>query len=297
MSQMHHIAERMFNTPLMLDMAKAQVIANSLAPRILGEGITVNTMVHVGESAPQMGVVGDKLGGAYERWGDSPLTICEGAALIEIEGTLAHKGRYIGKSSGVTTYEGIATQIRAAKSDPAVLGIVLEVDSFGGEVAGCFALAHEIHELAKEKPVMAILTDHACSAGYLLASAANTIAMPETGLAGSIGVVMMHADWSVALDKEGVSVTLLHDGAHKIDGNPYEPLPDGVRADLGALLAESRTLFCNTVGGFRGNRFTADDARKTEAQTFHGNEALRLGLVDAVATPDAAFDAFLNEIN
>lgn len=297
MTSMHNIAERMFNTPLMLDPTKAQVIANSFAPRVLGGQVEINTLVQVNDGQPQMGVVGGKLRDRSRMWGESCLYKIGNVGLIEVEGSLAHKGRYIGKSSGVTSYEGILAQVGEAMEDQSVKGVVFEIDSFGGEVAGAFDTSEAIHELSREKPTMAILTDHACSAGYLLASACGSIVMPKTGLAGSIGVVMMHVDYSAYLKDEGVAVTLLHDGAHKVDGNPYEPLPDAVRDRLKTQLAQSRDLFAATVGRYRGNKFSKDQALATEAQTFHGDEAFDLGLVDAVARPGDAFAAFIDEVN
>ena len=56
------------------------------------------------------------------------------------------------------------------------------------------------------------------SAGYVLASQADRIVLPRTGAVGSIGVVVMHADLSGQLSDAGVTVTLIHSGAHKVDG-------------------------------------------------------------------------------
>jgi capsid assembly protease len=74
----------------------------------------------------------------WQQHGDAPYPVVDGIAVIEIAGVLIHRGSWIGQSSGQTSYEGIAAQIEAAASDPAVRGLALEIDSFGGEVAGCF---------------------------------------------------------------------------------------------------------------------------------------------------------------
>ena len=68
-------------------------------------------------------------------------------------------------------------------------GVVFEVDSFGGELAGAFETTDLIARLSAEKPTLAILTDHTLSAAYLLASAARQIIIPEYGRAGSIGAL------------------------------------------------------------------------------------------------------------
>ena len=68
----------------------------------------------------------------------------------------------------------------------------------------------------------------------LSASAADEIAVTTTGYAGSVGVVMRHVDFSRALANDGIAVTHIFAGAHKVDGNPFEPLPAAVHAELPA---------------------------------------------------------------
>ena len=65
--------------------------------------------------------------------------------------------------------------------------------------------------------------------GDALAAAADRIVLIPSGGAGSIGVVTMHVDYSKNLSEAGIKVTYIHGGAHKVDGNPYQPLPDDVR--------------------------------------------------------------------
>mgnify|MGYP006185249599 FL=1 len=88
---------------------------------------------------------------------------------------LIHRGSWIGQSSGQTSYEGIAAQIEAAASDPSVRGLALEIDSFGGEVAGVFDLADQIRAVRATKPVWAFVAEHAFSAGYALWSAPEDV--------------------------------------------------------------------------------------------------------------------------
>jgi ClpP class serine protease len=178
-----------------------------------------------------------------------------------------------------------------------VKGVVFEVDSYGGEVAGVFETARMIRELSAAKPTIAILTDFAYSAGYLLAAAARQIVLPETGGAGSIGVMTMHADFSKQLAAEGVKVTLIYSGSHKVDANPLNPLPEDVRARLQAGVDRGRDLFADAVGAFRGKRLTKAMALATEAQSYRGEEAVAAGLADAVIDPTRAFDAFVKRVN
>ena len=176
-------------------------------------------------------------------------------------------------------------------------GIALEIDSFGGEVAGVFDLADAIRTARSSVPVWAFVAEHAFSAGYALASQADRIILPRTGAVGSIGVVVVHADLSGQLSDAGVTVTLIHSGAHKVDGNPYEPLPDPVRARIQGEIDGLRNLFAETVGAGRGRRLTAEAALATEAECYRGAEAVAAGLADEVSDPGSAFAAFTTLVN
>ena len=205
---------------------------------------------------------------------------------------LIHRGGWIGQSSGQTSYEGIAAQIEAAAEDPAVRGLALEIDSFGGEVAGVFDLADRIRAIRGSKPVWAFIAEHAFSAGYALASQADRILLPRTGALGSIGVVVLHADMSGQLDQGGVRVTLVHSGQHKVDGNPYQPLPEAVRDDIQREIDVLRFLFAETVAAGRAGRLSQEAALATEAATFRGVDAVAAGLADEVTDLARGFAAF-----
>ena len=201
-----------------------------------------------------------------------------------------------GPYSGRTSYEGLQAQVLRAIRNPAIKGVVFEVDSFGGELAGAFETADLIARLSAEKPTLAVLTDHALSAGYLLASAARQIIMPEHGRAGSIGVVTLHADFSSALEQRGIKVTVLRAGAQKMAANPFEPLADGTIQRLLGDLEAARNTFAESVGRYRGNRFTSQAALATEALDYRGGEAVALGLADASGHALKAFDSFVRAI-
>ena len=297
---MHHtqIAQRVFNTPLMVDPAKALAFLTGLGPRITGREITVEGMAvdpadEANATLPaRASLFGDDLTNRQARNGGQPFAVVDGIAVIEIAGTLVHRGAWIGQSSGLTSYEGIAAQLQAALGDPAIRGIALDIDSFGGEVAGAFDLADRIRAARAQKPVHAFVADHALSAAYALASQADRIILPRTGAVGSIGVVAMHSDMSGALDQKGIAVTLIHAGARKVDANPYQPLPEAVRDRIAGELEDLRQLFAETVAAGRGRRLDTLRALGTEASVFRGEAAVFAGLADEVADPVTAFRAF-----
>jgi signal peptide peptidase SppA len=297
---MHHaqIAQRAFNTPLMVDPAKALAFLSGLGPRITGQEITFQGLqVEAADQTPaslpaRASPFGNDLAQRHQRNGSQPYALVDGIAVIEIAGTLVHRGAWIGQSSGLTSYEGIAAQLQAALADPGVRGIALDIDSFGGEVAGAFDLADRIRAARAQKPVHAFVAEHALSAGYVLASQADRIILPRTGAVGSIGVVALHTDMSGALDQKGIAVTLIHAGSHKIDANPYQPLPEAVHDQMQRELEVVRFLFAETVAAGRGERLTQTAALATEAAVFRGADAVAAGLADHLADPVTAFHAF-----
>jgi signal peptide peptidase SppA len=292
------IAARAFNTPLLVEPSKAMAFLSGLGSRILGRPVEVVDDVEPADAAATstpLARASILAGGLLEDWhrhGDTPYPIVDGIAVIEIAGVLIHRGGWIGQSSGQTSYEGLAAQIEAAASDPTVRGLALEIDSFGGEVAGVFDLADRIRALRHDKPVWAFVAEHAFSAGYALASQADHILLPRTGALGSIGVVVMHADLSGKLDQDGVRVTLIHSGQHKVDGNSYQPLPEAVRSDLQREIDVLRVLFAETVAAGRAGRLSQDAALATEAATYRGADAVAAGLADEVTDLASGFAAF-----
>lgn len=313
------VAARVFNTPLAIHPGKAVAILQGLGGRLVSGGVSLGesapdpvhhvafdggravmpAMLQRGETVvsgrPTMGRLGDPLG--QRRNVSETFTRVGPVAVIPVEGTLVHKGKWVGTDSGETSYEGLWAQVNAARRDPTVAGVAFEVDSFGGEVSGAFDLADAIHDLSAEKPTLAILTDHAYSAGYLLASAARGIVMPRSGGVGSIGVVTLHVDYSRALEAAGVTVTVLAAGKHKADGNPFEALPEDVAARVRGQLEALRGDFAAAVGRYRAGRLGAEQALATEAQTYDaGDDPVSLGLVDEIARPSEAFDAFVAEV-
>lgn len=243
---------------------------------------------------------------AGEREGeDKPFGYRDGVAVIGVQGCLIDKLGWWG-GSWATGYNVLRWQLAEAHEDSDVRGIVLDIDSYGGMVAGCFDLCDFAVEAkqASGKPVAAILTECAYSAGYALASTADTIAVPRTGGVGSIGVVTMHWDISGALEKWGEKVTIIPAGKHKADGNPYGPLPEDVLARVSAEVEDLRQLFAATVVRNRAgapNAPSLDQVLTTEARTYDGPaglaEAVKLGLADAIMAPADAFAAFAAHVN
>lgn len=220
-----------------------------------------------------------------------PFAFVEGIAIIPVHGTLLNR---FGQSWGyVTGYNFIRSQMNAADADPDVKGIIFDINSYGGEAAGCFELAAEIKTL--EKPTLGVVDSNAYSAGYAILSGVDTAVVTPSGGVGSVGVISMHVSLEKMLSDAGVTITLIYSGDHKADGNPFSDLPDEVKVNMQANVDSRRQEFSALVADNRG--MDVKVIMDTEAQTYRANDALALGLIDAVATPAEAVAAFLNELS
>jgi signal peptide peptidase SppA len=282
----HHISQRLFNTPLAITPGKIEVIMAALADRLgLGQLVRpTGQVVALGEIDLGMEPKAEYKG--YD--------VVAGVAVIPVSGTLVQKLGTLRPYSGMTGYDGIRANLSMALEDDEVRAVVLDCDSPGGEVSGCFDLVDAIHGARGDKPLWAILTENAYSACYAIASATDRIIVPRTGGTGSVGVICAHVDFSRMLDEAGITVELITYGAHKADGNPYNPLADAARARLQADVDAMGDLFVETVA--RNRNLSTAKVRKTEAGTYMGAAGVDVGFADAVMAPDEAFRSLLSEL-
>lgn len=222
-----------------------------------------------------------------------PFAFSNGVAVIPVHGVLVN--RFSSSWGFATGYNFIRSQYRAALADDDVKLIVLDCNSNGGMVAGCFETAEEIFKGRSTKPSLALVDASSYSACYAIASAATKMVATPSGGVGSIGVVAMHLNYAGALDKAGIEVTFIHAGKHKVDGNPYTALPDDVKKSIQAGINKNYDTFVNAVAKHRN--ISVQSVKDTEARVYDADDALALGLIDAVQTPSEAVAAYLNELS
>lgn len=284
------LAQRLFNTPLAITPGKAEVVMAALAERLgIGqiERLPRGPMAYDDDDDVDYSAPGRNPRHGYE--------VVGGVAVIEVCGTLVQKLGTLRPYSGMTGYDGIRQNFLMAMSDPDVKAVMLDIDSGGGEVSGCFDLVDAIYKARGKKPIWAILSESAYSAAYAIASAADRIVVPRTGGVGSVGVIWMHMDWSKALTSAGFKVTFITYGDLKADGHPEIALSDDARKRFQSDITTMGELFVTTVA--RNRNISVKAVRDTQAATYLGAAGVSQGLADAVMAPDAAFRALLAEIN
>jgi signal peptide peptidase SppA len=269
------LAERLFNRPLMISEAKLNVVQHYFTQHA---GLTIN-----GSAVPTVEAVEvtdrERLQAGY--------SVKNGIGMIGIYGPLMHRVLAAEfPSGGPTTYAEIRKAFDLAMADDEVMGIVLDVDSPGGEVSGVFDLGDHIYKSRAIKPITAVVNESAFSAAYLLASAAGKVIVPRTGGCGSIGVIATHTEFSRWEEETGITVTHVYAGDRKADFSPHQPLTDEAAASLQEMVNDNYKMFVETVARNRG--ISKKEVIDTQAGIYEGQKAVTAKLADQVSPVDKA---------
>lgn len=222
-----------------------------------------------------------------------PYNVQNGVLQIPVMGVLLNRFPYqFGRWA--TGYTYIEKALQRGMADGNVRAIAFVIDSPGGEVAGCFELVDKIFEARGEKPFRAFAADHAYSAAYAIASAADNISVTRSGGVGSIGVVTAHVEYSEMLKDMGIKVTFIFAGDHKVDGNAYEKLPESVKSRIQERINRIYGVFTSTVA--RNRSMDEKAVRDTKALTYDANEAMDVGLADRVGALEEEMVIFSEEV-
>lgn len=215
-----------------------------------------------------------------------------GVAVINIESPIYRKSSWW---LGGITHKEIKAEIQKALDNEEVKAIFYNIYSPGGSVAGTQELAAFIKEASSKKPSCAFVDGMCCSAAYWLASATGKIYAAESAELGSIGVVLMHRDYSKVYEKWGVQYTYITAGSKKSVGASEIPLSDEDKEYLQNQVNGIYDVFLENISQNMG----LDLNKKTEwadGRVFLGKDAVNLGLVSKIVkTKEEAMTLLLEE--
>jgi ClpP class serine protease len=193
-------------------------------------------------------------------------------------------------------YDSITERVLDALSDREVGGIVLRIDSPGGDVAGIEECVRTIQQArdASGKPIAVYVDELAASGGYWLAASLSNAGVyaPRAGQVGSIGAYCVFADQREALKQEGIAVQLVREPPGKDAANPYDPVTDLAIARYATLVKADAERFYSAMAVARGK--TPDEIRALNADVLGADEALSAGLIDGIKTFEEVI-ALINE--
>lgn len=213
--------------------------------------------------------------------------------VLHVEGTMSSTT----SSGSAYSQSYILNQISAMEADPYNAGIMLYVNSPGGE-AYC---ADEIYLQLKEykentkRPVYAYFTNTAASAAYYISAISDKIYASRATMTGSIGVYMGPLVNAAGLfEKVGISGEYIKSSANKAMGNYFDPLTDEQRAILQSEVDEIYNRFVGIVAEGRG--FSEEYARSlSDGRGYTASQALANGLIDGICQYEEAKTAMLKD--
>ena len=282
------IGQRLFNVPLMLRPEKCEIVAAALLDHF---GISKLQRI----DGTSLGVIELKQEASLATSGDRPerryYQSIDGVAIIPVQGSLAQRVGGLDPYSGVCGYNQIEAKIEMAQDDDTVRAILLDIDSPGGEVAGCFDLSRKIASSSRRnggKPIIGAANEQACSAGYALLSGCDQVFMPESAMVGSIGVWTLLVDMTRNLDREGIEITMIRAGDRKARGAYFEKADKETVSKLVGWVENTRDQFVRLVA--QNRNLSEADVSAQEGDWFYGDEAMERGLIDGIGSFESIFN-------
>lgn len=210
---------------------------------------------------------------------EKPYEMDGSVAILSIDGPLSQRGGWWWDG-----YDAIRGRFEKALADKAVTAVVLKINSPGGVCSGCFSSSRRMTAMKQDagKPVLAYADESAYSAAYAMACIADEIYLPEEGGVGSVGVIGVLEDYTAFNDKMGIKVAVITSGKYKADGHPDTALTKEVVDRYQERITALGQSFAEVVAASRG--MTPDAVLKLEAACLYGEEAVRAGLANEVAT-------------
>lgn len=197
-----------------------------------------------------------------------------GIAVIDIRGVI-QDGYY-----GPVAADKVIDQLSDAHYNPAILGIILNINSPGGAVGATKKIYDKVREVSADKAVVAVITDVAASGGYYIACGSDRIFAYKGSVIGSIGVISIRPDVSGLLEKYGVKVTAIKAGAFKDMSYPFRAITNEERQIYNNMLADMYNLFKHDVREGRKQSIETVESW-SGGQVYSGQKAVSLQMIDA----------------
>lgn len=292
------IFAQIFNTPLMISPDMANTFADVFT-RIADGALTINVNAPIDFNTETINVQREAFAGnvPITRYASKPYIVTDsGIGILPIEGVLVQRrGQMSADCTPLESYQRLTNTFNKMMSDADVRGILMEIDSPGGQVSGNFDLARTMLAARTVKPVWAHANEMALSGGYSLLSSAERAFAPRTGNLGSIGVIMQHVSQAEKDRKSGYVYTTIKSGANKDVLNPHRDLSKSDQEWAQAQVDRARDMFAQLVADGRGLDTKA--VMDTEAGIFAASDAKQIGLIDDIATFAETLAAFEKRVS
>jgi len=164
---------------------------------------------------------------------------------------------------------------------PNAKALVVSITSPGGTTYGGERIYQAIRAVAEKKPVVSDIRTLAASAGYMIATAGDTIIAGDNSITGSIGVIFQYPQIAEMMDKLGISLEEIKSSPLKAEPSPFHPPSEAAQQMIRSMILDSYDWFVDLVAERR--KLSREEAlRLADGSIFTGRQALQARLVDSI---------------
>jgi protease-4 len=198
------------------------------------------------------------------------------------------------EASTLSTDNGLESEafdkmLNRVANDKNIKGVIVRIDSPGGEVPASDDMWRAMNELHKKKPVVISMSDDAASGGYYMAMSGDTLVAYPGTITGSIGVVFGKANLHGLYDKLGITKDSVSRGRFARIESDYQSLTDVERAKLREDIDSDYEDFVGKVAVARKKPVSVIEPL-AQGRVWLGDQAKANGLVDELGGLDRAIE-------
>lgn len=191
---------------------------------------------------------------------------------------------------------GITLRLKKASRDPLIKGVILKLNTPGGEGTASDIIYHEIVKFREKTglPVVALMMGVAASGGYYVAQACDVIMAHPTTITGSIGVIAVMPNFNIIMSRLGVKVNVIKSGRMKDAGSPYREMTFEEKAHFQSLIDAMYENFLQVIFENRKSKLSMEKIESlADGRVYIAREALELKLIDEIGYFDSALERVL----
>jgi protease-4 len=212
-------------------------------------------------------------------------------AVIHVEGIISEydqRDSFLGYIEN--SVSSVKNRLDIVRSDPAIEGVLLVIDSPGGGVTASDVLYNHIVRFKEEThvPVVVLMKQVAASGGYYVAAASDEIVAYPTAITGSIGVILYSFNFSGLMEKYGVEYIAVKTSAHKDSLSPFKPVDQEEVEWMQDVVDRMLERFIDAIDRGRENLTRSEVERLADGRVYLASDALGLGLIDRIGYFDDA---------
>jgi protease-4 len=177
--------------------------------------------------------------------------------------------------------------VRQVRNDRSIKGVILRIDSPGGDAVASDEILHELKLLSRAKPLVISMSDVAASGGYFVSMTGDPVLSYPDTITGSIGVLYVRPNLHGLYDKLGISDDMVTRGKLANMDSPYVALSDAARQKLHDSIEATYRSFVSKVAAARRKSYDQIEPL-AQGRVWMGAQAQRDGLLDALGGLDQA---------